>query len=196
MRVRTGCSHVPGPRRGPLERRRPRATPPTSRAPWLASLALVALSCGMCVHGAAAQTEVPVADPVGRSARIQLCDGEPLLLGTVTTLDSASLSLRHHDAVRTVSLRDVRRLEVRSKNRGRWATIGLLTGMLTGVVVATIAGDDDMFTGLYGLFVVTPVLGLVGAPAGAILAPRSWESLPPEAIGAAGPTGCPPVPPP
>jgi hypothetical protein len=164
------------------------------RARAVVTLAILAAAGAASAGAAAAQIVVPPLEPVGHRGRVHFCDARPAVHGTITTLDSTGISLRELDATLTVPLRDIRQLEIRWKNRGRWATIGLFTGMAAAATATFISADraNDYYSGLIGLFIVTPIAGLIGAPVGAILAPEEWERVPFDDIGAADRPICPP----
>jgi hypothetical protein len=176
------------PRRGSASRGRRCASAPAR----IFVLALAA-AAATAESAAAQRIDVPPVDPLGHRARVHFCDGRPMLLGTLTSLDSARLSLLDFDAARTIPLADVRRLEIRRQDRGKWATIGLFAGIGAGILATTVAAEDgDYYRGLIGLFVVSPIAGLIGAPIGAILAPEQWERVRPAADARTDLAGCPP----
>jgi len=152
----------------------------------LGAVVFLAVSGFLAAASAADEVALPV---VGSRVRLRVSGSEPLV-GTLTAVDSAHLTLARSggDAPSVVARRDVTKLErsVRPSGKRKGALIGLAVGFGAGFATAAALGNcsetpgvvehcgDPVWSSLYGA-----AAGAAGAGIGALLAPgERWAEVP------------------
>ena len=97
--------------------------------------------------------------------------------GTVRQHNDRLLTLSSYGETRPIPISEVGRIEMRGRDRGRWATFGLFLGAVGGAAAYRLVEGSDEYTSLVSLFVAAPVGALMGATAGAMFAPEEWVTF-------------------
>ena len=112
-----------------------------------------------------------------RLVRVRLCADSIPVIGSVENQTERMLTLRSYGESRLIPLSEVGRVEIRSHDRGRSATLGIFLGAAAGALAYRVTNGSDEFSSLRALFVAAPVGGLVGGVAGATLARERWTTF-------------------
>lgn len=139
-------------------------------------IGMVALVCGGSRSEAQQGSKLPPLE--GRYVRLHTCSDSTAITGHVALQDSVAIGLSTGEAPR-VQRSELRRVEIRGHDRGRWATIGIFAGAVLGGLVYNMTHDRSpgSYTGLVSLYIAAPIGGLIGGVAGAVAAPEEWVPI-------------------